>query len=1354
MRAHSRILWASFVAVVMLSGTFAVVIGSLPETEPNAPEEPIANACIDGSSERTVVLELFTADWCPYCPPQAFAVNRLHDELGTDNIIVLEHHPSSSDAIYYSPSNTRRLWYGVTGYPTMIVDGGGYYKGDAGGNGVAGATLWASGGTTKWQRYHDDRDAYQAEKDRTTNLTISLTGNLTSTEGRVLAHIEATDLIGEDNMYVTFMVYESNIYLPIASETYGHHRVYNQVVRTILTDYAVPASFDDVGDTLDIERTFTIQAGWDIRTLGIAVFVQTHNGIGFMYLPSMAWRTNYAILQAAALNFVPDGVLLVDENDNDNYAYEFDTYDEILVKGSVPHANWDSYENKMLDTEMDNYRAKPTYSDISEYPAVVWFTSTDSTSLSATSRTAIETHLGGTGNFLFSGEEIANDANINGWTTWLNDNLHATFVADTSGDNQVDGIPGDPITNGISNLGITHSSPDIIGTSGSTEIFVYSSNPTDIAGIRADHDPDSRVIYDAFDYFEATDVKDGDSTEETLMRDMLDWLDGATPPHVDVLQPDGGEVIAKMTVYEIRWYANDVEMPELSVTSIDYTIDSVSPTWVTIATNEPNDGYYIWTTPNVDSNKCRVRVCAIDSVGQSNCVISDADFVIGSAPVDNEPPEISNVLLDGQPSKTVNPGDVVVLTADIDDSNTGNSDIAGANYTVGQGNWPGIDMDPQDGAFDSPIEGATKDINTAGWSDATYDVCVYAWDASAKRNTTGLCASLTITSTPIDNDPPMIYNVLVDGLPSVVVMAGTLVTLTATIEDLESNVQNASYLIVGTGGSGAMSAADGAFDSLIEDATAAIDTTLWAEASYDLCVFASDVASNINVTSPCATIIISSDLWPPDIYDVFINGLPGASFDFSAKPPDFILSATIDDTSRGNNNIQDANYTLGLANWPSTKLWPLDFIYNNSVEDVQGIVTTPDWPGSYQYCVYARDNVPNLNMTGACVTLTIVDNLAPEVLNVLVNNSKSTTVLFGDPVYLNATISDVNTGNQNIVSANFTDGITNWVTSTPMLPVDGTYDGPLEDVTYLIDTSTWSLGLHTICVYAEDSWSNYNLSSADCVELDVVAFGPAPPVMMDAELTGLGLGDILVTWARSGDDGIGLDNVVNYELYVGYLSIGPYNLETTIPATDSPTYQWTCVGCGYGNTSNIFFYVRAYNGVEYSPTPNKAAKFVKHLTTGVQLISLPLDLTDTSISTVLQTIQFDRVWTHDSSDTADPWKSYMEEKPHKGDLWSIDRYNAYWVNVLADDDWVVAGLVPVATQIQLYAGWNLVSFPSFNPIYTVGQLKVDIGALRIEGYDSTTGPYYLKALLDTDVMVAGRGYWIYVDSNVMWNVLQ
>jgi hypothetical protein len=1304
---------------------------------------------LGGTSERVVIAEKFTADWCQFCPSQAFALNRLHDELGIEKMIVLEHHPSSSDSIYYAPSNTRRLWYGVTGYPTTIVDGGFYFEGDAFQNGQAGAKLWASGGTAKWQRYWDDRDAVQTQMDTTTNLTISLTGNITSTGGRIMAHLEATDPIQETNLKVRFMVYESNIHLPLkgGGENYLHHRVYNHVVRLILSEHSIPDGSFDQGDTLDIERTFSINAGWDIRTLGVAVFLQTDNEINFLYgSPPTTPRKNFAILQGAAMDFVPTGILLVNGNDGDNYAWDFDHYDEILTKGAIPHHNWDTYEARTVDTELDNVRTMPSFTDIQDYRAVIWFESSDTNTLTSGSRTALQNYLDAKGNLLITGEDIANDANMGGWTTWLGNYLHATFSADNGMGSNVDGILSDPITDGIIAMGITHSSPDVIGTSGSSEIFVYSASPMDIAGVRADHDADSRVVYDAFDYFEATDIWDGTTQEEDLMRAMLDWLDGAAPPEVDVLQPDGGEVIAKVTDYEIRWLGLDVEMPETPVT-IDYTVDSGAPVWVSISTNEPNDGVYIWTTPNVDTTKARVRVCAVDMVGQSNCVISDADFTIG-APTDSAAPEIYAVRLNGKVAEIVNPGDPVVLTAILDDDMSG---PAGANYTIDA--VPTGPMNAQDGTFDETNESVTASIDTSGWAEAVYAICVTdAYDFASNVNTMSACASLEITLTPIDNDPPEIY-ATVDGQPSVLVPVGALVTLDARLMD-KTEVTGANYTIgAGNWPSTPLSANDGAFDEPDENVTTTIDTAGWAEASYDMCVYAWDSMTNQNFTGSCPQIIVSSDFFPPEIYDVFINGAPTESWDYDVIPPDFFLTATVDDTTTGNNNIGEANYTVGPSNWPGIKMFPLDMVYNDPVEDVQQIVTTPTQPGTYEYCVYAYDDKTNTNWTGSCATLFILDPNPPLVTNVLVNGSVSTVVPIGTPVTLEATVDDSGAGNSNILSANYTDGAGNWASSTPLLATDGTFDSPVEDVDILIDTTTWSLGLHDLCVYGEDIYGNADLTTNTCVQMDIIAFGPIPPIMMDAELTGVGLADVLVTWQASGDDGAGLDNVVEYEVYTSNIYTGPYSLVTTIPAVDLATYQYTCTGCGYGDPDSHFFYVRAFNGLEYSASPNRAGKFTRHLTVGQQLISVPLVTSDTSIGSVLQTIQFDKVWTYDASDAIDPWKWHEVVKPWKGDLWNLNHMQAYWINVVAEDDWVVAGLVPVFTQIQLYAGWNFVSFPSFNPLYTVGQLKLDIAALDVEGVDPGV-PYCLTTLGDLDMITAGKGFWIYVASARVWDIIQ
>lgn len=1244
-----------------------------------------------------------------------------------------------SDPWYHSASSQRlSSYYVYGGVPTVIFDGGGYYY-DPNGN-----ELWSHGFTGKWGAYNTDRADYEAEKSRTTNLTISLSGNVTSTEGRVLVRLEATDPITETNLKVKFVIYENGLFDGAANENSGlHHRVFNDVVRSFLSDYSIADGSFKMGDVLWVERTFTIQPGWDISNLGIAVFVQTDNNIVWF---DGSTHNNHPVLQAAAMEFAEPGVLLVDGNDNDNYAYEFDAYDEVLTKMNIQHHNWDTYE--VTDSSLDNVRTMPGLTDIERYSAVIWFTSSDTSSLSAGTRTALQNYLGETGSLFIAGEEIGNNALMGGWETWLGDNLHALFVADNGPGGNVDGIPGDPISNGITSLPFSHSSPDVIAISGSTEYFVYTSTGTDVAGVRADHDPDSRVVYNGFDYFEGTDVKDMDSREETLMENIIDWLNDISAPHTDVLQPDGGEVVAKMTDYEILWDSFDVEMEEDAI-DVEYTDDSASPVWIPLATGEPNDGVYLWTTPNVDSSKCKVRICATDSVGNRNCVMSDGDFTIGIPPADTTPPNIYAVRLNGKVAETVNAGDPVDITAIVEDAD---SSVAGANYSVD--GVPGGPMEAEDGAFDEYNETVMFMIDTVGWPEAVYSICISeAWDFQDNYNISGsACASLNVTGSPIDSDPPEIYNVLANGETTLVIPVGTPVTLTADVVDLESEIAGAEYTING-GPSSSMDALDGAFDSLAETVTASIDTSGWAEDTYNVCVFAWDILMNTNSTGECADIVISSDFWPPEIYDVFVDGLPVQSWDYDVVPPDFYLTAVIDDSTTGGSIIHEANYTVGPSNWPSTKMFPVDMVYNDVVEDVQQVVTTPTQPGIYEYCVYGWDENLNYNWTGSCATLNILDPYPPDVVNVLVNGSTSTTVVIGTPVTLEATADDVSTGNSAILSSNYTDGLANWISSVPMLPTDGSYDSSIEDVSVLIDTSTWSLGLHTICVYAEDEWGNADLTAANCVDMDVIALGPIPPVMMDAQLTGVGLADVLVTWQASGDDGAGLDNVVEYEVYSSNLYIGPYSLVTTIPATDQLTYQYTCTGCGYGDANNYFFYVRAFNGLEYSPSPNKAGKFVRHLTAGPQLVSIPLVTSDTSIGNVLQTIQYDKVWTYDAMDALDPWKWYHEVKPYLGDLSDIDHKMAFWVNVLAEDDLVVAGLVPVLTQIQLAAGWNLVSFPSFNNLYTVGQLKFDVGVADIEGFDPTS-PYFLSGLIDTDVLTAGKGFWIYISAATTWNIIQ
>ncbi|HKZ63152.1 MAG TPA: hypothetical protein VJ400_01800, partial [Thermoplasmata archaeon] len=119
---------------------------------------------------------------------------------------------------------------------------------------------------------------------------------------------------------------------------------------------------------------------------------------------------------------------------------------------------------------------------------------------------------------------------------------------------------------------------------------------------------------------------------------------------------------------------------------------------------------------------------------------------------------------------------------------------------------------------------------------------------------------------------------------------------------------------------------------------------------------------------------------------------------------------------------------------------------------------------------------------------------------------------------------------------------------------------------------------------------------------------------------------------------------------------------------------------------------------------------------------------------------------------ADPWKAYVAGKPYN-DLMSVGITNALWVNVLGADSFVVVGIVPSGTQVDLVQGWNFVGFPSLkaNP-YRVSDLRNATAEVAfVETYD-TTGPYFLRRLAGMDELLPGYGYWVYATAPAQWTV--
>lgn len=262
---------------------------------------------------------------------------------------------------------------------------------------------------------------------------------------------------------------------------------------------------------------------------------------------------------------------------------------------------------------------------------------------------------------------------------------------------------------------------------------------------------------------------------------------------------------------------------------------------------------------------------------------------------------------------------------------------------------------------------------------------------------------------------------------------------------------------------------------------------------------------------------------------------------------------------------------------------------------------------------------------------------------------------------------------------------------------------------------------------------------------------PRPPSVLQAELSGGNLEDVTIAWSLSPDDGAGQNSVVGYIVY-RHTTYNPnglgYGMIASLPSGAS---QFVDSLAGDGNPNDYFYRVCAIDvSNETLCGENQAAKFISPLSEGRNLVSIPLILSDLSIEKDFETLAYDKSWMYDS--TTAKWKSHMMSKPYYGELRSINHTMGVWINVTEESNLTVAGIVPSNTLIQLHAGWNLVGFPSFNINYTVGNLKAETGATRVEGFDQAVEPYHLRVLDDGDFLQPGYGYWVYVEADTAWIV--
>ncbi len=94
----------------------------------------------------------------------------------------------------------------------------------------------------------------------------------------------------------------------------------------------------------------------------------------------------------------------------------------------------------------------------------------------------------------------------------------------------------------------------------------------------------------------------------------------------------------------------------------------------------------------------------------------------------------------------------------------------------------------------------------------------------------------------------------------------------------------------------------------------------------------------------------------------------------------------------------------------------------------------------------------------------------------------------------------------------------------------------------------------------------------------------------------------------------------------------------------------------------------------------------------------------------------------------------------------------FWINIIEPNvTLTVRGTQPTSTNIPLFAGWNLVGYPTLNDTVEVADALWGTGADKVEVFDSGE-PYNLKEVGPTYVMKPGEGYWVHVPADTVWVV--
>jgi hypothetical protein len=238
---------------------------------------PVVSAHVVGATPkplsgfpRTVLVETFTAVWCPHCPSESAALYQIDGNTSRSNLAIAELHscyyPTGTGPCYetYQPPDgttaQRATFYGICGYPDVYFDG---LHHDCGG-----LYLNANASVVD-EKINEYRDAIANASRYPGNVSISENASIVS------GHVDVSEAILSDlNGSYNAVTYIDEYIGKTSVDPYsaGPHDL-GWVVRQTMHNHPVSLT---TGGTTDLSFSVPLNASWNAHNLSIVSFVQSN----------------------------------------------------------------------------------------------------------------------------------------------------------------------------------------------------------------------------------------------------------------------------------------------------------------------------------------------------------------------------------------------------------------------------------------------------------------------------------------------------------------------------------------------------------------------------------------------------------------------------------------------------------------------------------------------------------------------------------------------------------------------------------------------------------------------------------------------------------------------------------------------------------------------------------------------------------------------------------------------------------------------------------------------------------------------------------------------------------------------